>query len=84
MAAKFDLTDLTGEEYDEVEIIVGKELDGKGGVSGVRLTRAMGFVLARRTDPSLTWPEFNKRPVSEQMAYTQDNDEDDAGKAAAI
>lgn len=81
MAAKFELTDLTGEEYDEVETIVGKELDGKGGVSGVRLTRAMGFVLAKRADPTLTWPEFNKRPVADQMAYVKDS-EDDAGKAS--
>lgn len=72
------LTDLTGEEYDEVETIVGKELDSKG-VSGVRITRAVGFVLAKRETPELTWPEFNKRSIAEQ---TKNVDfADDEGKA---
>lgn len=72
------LTDLTGEEYDEVETIIGKELD-LGGVSPTRVTRAIGFVLAKRGTPGLTWPEFNKLPISEQIKDVDFSDNE--GKA---
>ena len=70
------LTELTGAEYDDVETIVGQPLDATG-LSGVKLTRAVGFVIARRDDPSLTWPKFNERPVAEQMAGIEWDKADD-------
>lgn len=77
------ITDLTGLEYDEVETIVGKELDSRG-VSGMKITRAVGFVLAKRDQPDLTWPQFNTRSVADQCAGVEfDRPDDEAGKAPA-
>jgi len=70
------LTELTGAEYDDVEMIVGQPLDSAG-LSGVKLTRAVGYVIARRADPGLTWPVFNERPVAEQMAGIEWDKADD-------
>lgn len=75
------MSDLTGLEYDEVETIVGKELDSRG-VSGMKITRAVGFILAKRDQPELTWPQFNTRTIAEQIAGVEfDPPESAAGKA---
>lgn len=79
----FSLQDLTGEQYDEVELIVGQPIETPG-TSMVKVMRAVGYVRAKATDPDLTFTDYNRRSVAEQIAASGMNEDDDAeGKDAS-
>lgn len=78
----FSLQDLTGVQYDEVELIVGRALDS-GDVSNVKVARAVGYVRTKEHQPGLTHAEYNTRSIAQQLADSGLSDEDDAeGKDA--
>ncbi|WP_432793948.1 hypothetical protein [Rhodococcus ruber] len=82
--ADFTLQDLTGEQYDEVELIVGQPLD-QPGYSNVKLLRAVGYVRTKEHQPDLKHSEYNKRPIAQQIAdsgLNKDTQETDEGKAS--
>lgn len=61
------LLDLTGEEYDTIETVLGGPIEDS---SGFKLTKALGFVKHRAaTDqPKLRFAEYNKRTMREMTA----------------
>lgn len=67
------LLDLTGEEYDTIETVLGGPIEES---SGFKLTKALGFVRHRAAteQPELTFATYNKRTMRQ---ITQDAGLDD-------
>ena len=79
--ARFRIEDLTGEQYDEVELLLGAEITPDTPLR--KLARAVGFVRTKTVDPSVKYDEYNKLTVAQQIEDSGlvDAEDDDAGKA---
>ena len=76
----FRIDDLTGVQYDEVELIIGAPIGPE--VPWAKIARAVGYVRTKADSPGLTHAEYNTRTVAEQIKDSGLVDEDDeAGKA---
>lgn len=77
----FELQDLTGAQFDELEEILGGPYDQ---AHNVKLSRATGYIRRKAEQPGLTWEQWNQLPVKDQIAAAgfkdEDEDEDTEGK----
>lgn len=73
--ASFSIEDLTGAQYDEVELIVGQSIESDD-VPKIKLVRAVGYVRTKEREPGLTHAEYNRRSVAQQIADSGLSDED--------
>jgi hypothetical protein len=82
--SRFDVVidDLTGEEMDTVEDILGTSIVG-GGASPTKLTKALAFVILKRDDAELTYAALNKRKYGDILAAARLRDEDDTDEGKA-
>lgn len=80
--ARFTLDELTGEQYDEVELLLGSEVTADTPLR--KLARAVGFVRTKAVDPSVKYEEYNRRTVAQQIddSGLRDDEDDEAGKDA--
>lgn len=73
--------DLTGNEIETIENQLGTKIEDAGAFG---LTRALGFVVRRRTDPLVTWKAYGDRKYAEILEDAQilgdDEEQDEAGK----
>lgn len=78
--ARFRIEDLTGEQYDEVELLLGAEVTNETPLR--KLARAVGYVRTKAVDPSVKYDEYNKLTVAQQITDSGlvDSEDDEAGK----
>lgn len=80
--ARFQIDELTGEQYDEVELLLGTEVTSE--IPLRKLARAVGYVRCKIADPALKYDEYNKRTISQHIddSGLVAGEDDEAGKDA--